>query len=59
MKIYIEVDQLAVELLLLLLLLILQLFLGPRTVSGTTRVSRFQKGKTRKVKPIWIYWSNR
>jgi len=23
--------------------------------SGTTRVSRYQKGKTRKVKPIWIY----
>ena len=28
-------------------------------LSGTTRVSRHQKGKTRKVKPIWIYWSNR
>jgi len=22
-------------------------------------VSRHQKGKTRKVKPIWIYWSKR
>jgi len=28
-------------------------------MSGTTRVSRYQKGKTRKVKPIWIYWSKR
>jgi len=28
-------------------------------LSGTTRVSRQQKGKTRKVKPIWIYWSER
>jgi len=28
-------------------------------LSGTTRVSRHQKGKTRKVKPIWIYWSKR
>jgi len=28
-------------------------------LSGTTRVSRYQKGKTRKVKPIWIYWSKR
>jgi len=26
---------------------------------GTTRVSRYQKGKTRKLKPIWIYWSKR
>ena len=26
---------------------------------GTTPVSRHQKGKTRKVKPIWIYWSKR
>jgi len=25
--------------------------------SGTTQVSRYQKGKTRKVKPIWIYWA--
>jgi len=24
-------------------------------LSGTIRVSRYQKGKTRKVKPIWIY----
>ena len=28
-------------------------------LSGITRVSRYQKGKTRKVKPIWIYWSKR
>jgi len=28
-------------------------------LSGTTQVSRYQKGKTRKVKPIWIYWSKR
>jgi len=28
-------------------------------LSGTTRVSRYQKGKTSKVKPIWIYWSKR
>ena len=28
-------------------------------LSGTTWVSRHQKGKTRKVKPIWIYWSKR
>jgi len=28
-------------------------------LSGTTRVSRYQKGKTRKVKPIWIYLSKR
>jgi len=28
-------------------------------LSGTTRVSRHQKGKTIKVKPIWIYWSKR
>jgi len=28
-------------------------------LSGTTRVSGHQKGKTRKVKPIWIYWSKR
>ena len=28
-------------------------------LSGTTRVSRYQKGKTRKVQPIWIYWSKR
>jgi len=34
-------------------------FTSPWTLSGTTRVSRYQKGKTRKVKPIWIYWSNR
>jgi len=28
-------------------------------LSGTTQVSWHQKGKTRKVKPIWIYWSKR
>jgi len=27
--------------------------------SGNTRVSQYQKGKTRKGKPIWIYWSKR
>ena len=25
----------------------------------TTRISQYQKGDTRKVKPIWIYWSKR
>jgi len=28
-------------------------------MSGTMRISRHRKGKTRKVKPIWIYWSKR
>jgi len=28
-------------------------------LSGTTQVSRHKKGKTRKVKPIWIYGSKR
>jgi len=28
-------------------------------LSGTTRVSWHQKGKTRNVKPIWVYWSKR
>jgi len=28
-------------------------------MSGTTRVSRYQKGKTKKVETIWIYWSKR
>ena len=42
-----------------LLHLHLQLFYGPLTVSGTTRVSQYQKRKTRKVKPIWIHWSKR
>jgi len=28
-------------------------------LSWTTRVSRHQKGKTRKVIPMWIYWSKR
>ena len=32
-------------------------FMALWTLSGTTRVSRYQKGKIRKVKPIWIYWS--
>jgi len=32
-------------------------FHGP--LSGTIRVSQYQKGITRKVKPIWIYWSKR
>jgi len=30
-----------------------------RTFSGTTRVSRYQKGKMRKIKPVWIYCSKR
>jgi len=34
-------------------------FMVPWTVFGTTRVNRYQKGKTRKVKPLWIYWSER
>jgi len=38
---------------------VLQLFNGPCIVSKTTWVSRYQKHKTRKVKPIWIYWSKR
>jgi len=28
-------------------------------LSRVTLVSRHQKGKTRKVKPTWIYWSKR
>ena len=28
-------------------------------LSGATWMSRHQKGKTRRVKPIWIYWSKR
>jgi len=39
-------------------LLLLQPFYGPWIVSKTTQVSRYLKGKTRKVKP-WIYWSKR
>jgi len=31
----------------------------PWTRSGAVRVWWYQKGKTRKVKPIWIYWSKR
>jgi len=34
-------------------------FMAPWTVSRTTLVNWYQKGKTRKVKPIWIYWSKR
>jgi len=34
-------------------------FTTPWTLSETTQVSRHQKGKMRKVKPIWIYWSKR
>ena len=34
-------------------------FTAPWTLSGTTRVNRYQKGKTRKVKQIWIYWSKK
>jgi len=34
-------------------------FTAAWTVSGSTRLSRYQKGKTRKVKPVWIYWSKR
>jgi len=39
----------------LLLLLLLQPFTALWILSGTTRVGQYQKGKTRKVKPIWIY----
>jgi len=42
-----------------LLLLLLLSFYGPWTVSGTTWVSRYKEGKTRKAKSIWIYWSKR
>jgi len=41
----------------MLLLLLLHPFIGP--LSGTSQVSRFQKGESRKVKPVWIYWSKR
>jgi len=34
-------------------------FMATWTLSGTTWVSWYQKGKTRKVKPICIYWSKR
>jgi len=34
-------------------------FTVPSTVSGTTWVSRYQKGKIRRVESIWIYWSKR
>jgi len=36
--------------------IVLQLFWN---LSGTTRVSRYQKGKNQEGKPIWIYWSKR
>jgi len=41
--------------------LIQQPFTAPWTLSRTTWVSWYQKGKTRKVKPkpIWIYWNRR
>ena len=32
-------------------------FMALGILSGTTRMSQYQKGKTRKVKSIWIYWS--
>jgi len=28
-------------------------------LSGTSWLSRHQKGTTRKVKPVWIYWNKR
>ena len=34
-------------------------FTPPCTMSGTSQLSWYQKGKTRKVKPIWIYQSKR
>ena len=34
-------------------------YYGSSGLSGTTQVSQYQKGKTRKVKPISIYWSKR
>jgi len=34
-------------------------FTTPWTLSRTTGVSWYQKGKIRKVKPSWIYWSKR
>jgi len=34
-------------------------FMPHWTLSRTTWVSWYQKGKARKVKPIWIYWSKR
>jgi len=36
--------------------IVLQLFW---ILSRTTWVTWYQKGKIRKVKPIWIYWSKR
>jgi len=40
-------------------LLLLQHFTALWILSGTTRLSRHQKGNTRKVKPVWIYWNKR
>jgi len=34
-------------------------FTTPWTSAGTTQVSWYQRGKTRKVTSIWIYWSKR
>jgi len=34
-------------------------FMALWILSRTARVSRYQKGKTMKVKSIWIYWSKR
>ena len=34
-------------------------FTAPWILSRTTRTSRYQKGKYRKVKQIWFYWSKR
>jgi len=44
---------------LILLPPLLLLFTALWILSGTTRVSQYQKGKTMKVKPIWIYWNKR
>jgi len=34
-------------------------FIAPWTLSGTTLMSQFQKGKITKVKLNWIYWSKK
>jgi len=34
-------------------------FMDPCAVFRTTWLSQYHKGKTRKVKSIWIYWSKR
>jgi len=41
------------------LLLLLQPFLCLWILFGTTWMSRYQKGKTEKPKPMWISWSKR